>query len=332
MGINTNGPKGAGGNGSGTHESTSKTGALLDMLIEPLAPNVDVRAEAGSEVEALLDPNASPPADRNASVIQLFPAGSPPATPSETKPYVLEVTGGNGTTSAAFATFEEAARAFVYRSQSIASLKYLSEGQLTTLAWVEAAKAGAEAQERYANDLVRQSIMALQRKKAAYNAPASVPPATAAAAASLASSSAPVPAPAGVVDQYQRILNAYNCRNGIYRGMFNIKVLEDLGNEILFHRTSEEATQACVALALTKGWSAVEIGGTPERKERAWLAYTLAGIKVTNYSPPMHVLERYQALSAGRTASSNVDRPAAEAGPDDVTETETPPVRMRAGG
>lgn len=338
MGITTGGHRGNGSDGgkpATPREGKEGKGALLDMLIEPLAPNVDVQVTEEPDLGPVPDdldlstvvattPPAAPPADRNASVIQLFPAGSPPATPSELKPYILEVTDGNGTTSATFETFDEAARAFVYRSQIIASLKYLADGQLTSLAWIEAQKDGAEAKERFANEAVRQAIQAIQRKKVAYGTPATP-----------AQPPLPVPVPAtspapGVIDQYKRILGGYNCRNGIYRGMFNIKVMEDHGNEILFHRTSEEATQACVALAMTKGWTAVEIGGTPERKERAWLAYTMAGIKVTNYSPPLHILERYQAMTEGRTPSANVDRPAGEAPAE--TEEVSPPVRMRAGG
>lgn len=111
----------------------------------------------------------------------------------------------------------------------------------------------------------------------------------------------------------KRQLSAYIHSDGLYRTALYAKVMADEGDAIRFFRTDESATKACVALALQKGWTAVEIGGTPERKERAWVEYMLAGISVTNYSPPQHVMERYQRLlAAAGGAPEPVDR---QAGP-----------------
>lgn len=332
MGINTTTGGGNGGKrGNGADHGTkppAAEGSLLDSCVEPLTSSVDVQV-----IEA---PTASPAADRKAPVVQLYPAGTPSATPDESKPYALRVVGAQGALTATYATFDEALEAFVYRTEPSASLTYFSEGATSTLAWMEFTNDGADAVEQYASEQVRQAFLKAKQKRAAYHAAAAPAPTQPGVAGEPPAPMAPAlpVASNAVIEQYQRILSAYNYKSGIYRGMFNVKVLEDLGSEIVFHRTSEEATQACVALAIKKGWTAVEIGGTPERKERAWLAYTMAGIKVTNYTPPLHLIERYEAMTGGRVASANVDRPAAEpaATPDSELPGATPARRMRAGG
>jgi hypothetical protein len=101
-------------------------------------------------------------------------------------------------------------------------------------------------------------------------------------------------------------------KNGAYRPAAGGRViLEDQGAALVLKSRSPEGYQAAMELALSKGWTAIELKGKPAMLADAWLEAKLKGLDVVNYSPTKEDLAKY----SERMAQERVLNARAEASP-----------------
>lgn len=75
-------------------------------------------------------------------------------------------------------------------------------------------------------------------------------------------------------------------KEGAYRPKAGgLAVLQDLGVSVTLKSKSAEAYRGAMELAVTKGWTAIELKGKPAMLADAWLEAKLMGLDVVNYSP-----------------------------------------------
>jgi hypothetical protein len=60
---------------------------------------------------------------------------------------------------------------------------------------------------------------------------------------------------------------------------------EDMGDRISMRSTSETAIRAALQLALKKGWTELEVSGSPEFRRATWIEGMRQGVEVSGYEP-----------------------------------------------
>lgn len=107
----------------------------------------------------------------------------------------------------------------------------------------------------------------------------------------------------------ETLLNGRFTRNaqGEYRRQGEEKVsFHDQGNAISFIDKQMDTFQACIELAAMKGWSSIEVAGSPAFRSEAWLHARMAGLEVVGYEPTEKDKLRYEAERAAQTGKPMV--------------------------
>ena len=88
---------------------------------------------------------------------------------------------------------------------------------------------------------------------------------------------------------------------------------EDRKNSLNTSRQDEQTVQAMIALAESKGWTAIKLKGTEEFKQKAWVEASLRGIETSGYEPSekakAELLAKQQARTVNNVEATAIKQP-----------------------
>lgn len=82
----------------------------------------------------------------------------------------------------------------------------------------------------------------------------------------------------------------------------------DKGASLVVHDKKQDAYQAVMELAKSKGWESIQLAGKPEHVARGWLEAQLMGIQVSNYSPTQMDLAALDKARNERVAAGSLHK------------------------